>query len=170
MQQTTPSPKAALDAKLVNAVVGATQEVLATMTSTETAFKGVKAINDYQPGGDISGIIGISGERGEGMFSLSFPLGLANLLVGRLVGLEPEQVSSDDRCDGVGELVNMICGHTKATLSHGDGNTYKLSLPTVIQGGDHVISSRPKNNPYLVVVFEAEEQTFSLQVSFKQFD
>lgn len=167
MQQVNSTP--VLDAQLVNSVIQATTEVLSTMASTEVLFKGVEAKQNYKPGGDISAVIGISGESGEGMFALSFPLSLANLMVARLIGVEPERISSEDRCDGVGEIVNMISGHTKASLSQVSGQTYKLSLPTVIQGSDHEISSRPKNNPYLAIVFEAENSTFCLQVSFKQY-
>jgi chemotaxis protein CheX len=167
MQPTTVK-KPVLDAQLVNAVVGATQEVLMTMASTEVALKNVEASNSYKPCGDISGVIGITGVDGEGTFAVSFTRGIANLLVGRLVGVQPELVSSDDRCDGVGELVNMIGGHAKATLSKGMENLYKLTLPMVVQGSDHQISSLPKNSPYLVLMFEAEGETFSVQVSFKE--
>jgi CheY-specific phosphatase CheX len=161
--------KTILDAQMVNAVIQATTEVLSTMMATETSFKGVHANTDYKPQGDISAVISISGEAGEGMFALSFSRSLANLMVARLIGLEPEHVTSEDLCDGVGEMVNMISGHTKATLSQASGQAYTLSLPTVIQGKDHEISSRPRNNPYLVVMFETEQENFYLQVSFKQF-
>jgi CheY-specific phosphatase CheX len=168
MQQTTPK-KTILDADLVNAVVAATTEVLATMASTDVVLQKMEACQDYKPSGDISGIIGMTSDEGEGMFALAFSRSTANILVSRLVGVSPESVSTDDRCDGVGELVNMIGGHAKAALSKSLGSIYKLTLPTVIQGSDHQISSRPKNNPYLVLVFEAEGERFSLQVSFKQY-
>jgi CheY-specific phosphatase CheX len=161
--------KQLLDAQLVNSVVGATTDILATMASTTVVCKEIKAETDYRPTGDISAVIGISGEGGEGMFALSFPLPLANLIISRLLGLPPDKISSDDRCDGVGELVNMISGNTKAFLSQQSGKVYTLSLPTVIQGRNHEISSRPKNSPYLVLLFEVEGQTFTLQVSFKTY-
>ncbi|MDX2083887.1 MAG: chemotaxis protein CheX [Candidatus Melainabacteria bacterium] len=161
--------KAQIDASLVNAVVSATTNVLRTMASTEAVLKEVKAEKDYRPYGDISAVIGISGDNGEGMFALSFPLELVNLIASRLLGVSPDKISSEDRCDAVGELVNMISGSTKSDLSQQNNTIYKLSLPTVIQGRDHEISSRPKNNPYLVVIFESEGKTFGLQVSFKTY-
>lgn len=161
------SNKSQIDANLVNAVVSATTSVLTTMAATEAVCKEVKAENDYRPYGDISAIIGISGDKGEGMFALSFPLDLANLIASRLVGISADKISSEDRCDAVGELVNMISGSTKSTLSQQNNTVFKLSLPTVIQGRDHEISSRPKNSPYLVMLFEADGKQFGLQVSFK---
>lgn len=160
--------KPILDAQLINTVVQATTEVLSTMMATKASFKSVQANQDYKPTGDISAVTTISGEGGEGMFSLSFPLSLANLMVARLVGVEADHISSEERCDGVGEMSNMISGHAKASLSQASGQSYTLSIPTVIQGKDHEISSRPRNNPYLVVMFEAEQETFWLQISFKQ--
>lgn len=156
-----------LDVMLVNAVVSATTQVLSTMANTQAVCKEIKAEKDYRPYGDISAVIGIFGEKGEGMFALSFPMELANTIIARLIGVPAEKLSSEDRCDGVGELVNMISGSTKSTLSQQNNTVYKLALPTVIQGRDHEISSRPKNAPYLVMLFEVEGKTFSLQVSFK---
>lgn len=159
--------KKALDAKLVNALIKATEEVMTTMANTPVTVKEVKPQNDYASGGDISALIGIMGNGGEGMVALSFPVGLASIIVGRLLGSTPESVSPDDRCDGIGELVNMISGNTKTTLSAESGSTYKLSLPSIILGAGHEVSTRPKNCPYLRIVFEADGQTFQLQVSFK---
>lgn len=161
--------KNTLDVMLVNAVVNATTQVLSTMACTQAECKEVKAQQDYRPYGDISAVIGISGDNGEGMFALSFPMELANIIIARLIGVPTDKLSSEDRCDGVGELVNMISGSTKSALSQQCNSVYKLALPTVIQGRDHEISSRPKNTPYLVMVFEVEGKSFSLQVSFKNY-
>jgi CheY-specific phosphatase CheX len=160
--------KVLLDAHLVNAVIQATSEVLHTMASSDAVFKSIQASNDYKPSGDISAVIGILGKTGQGMFALSFPRQLANRLIGRLIGTEESYVTSDECCDGVGELVNMISGHAKANLSNLSGETYKLSLPTVIQGKDHQISSCPKNTPYLAINFEVDTLVFCVQISFKQ--
>lgn len=166
---TETSTKSDLDAVLVNAVIHAITSVLSSMANTEAQFKAVDAQENYNATGDISAVIGISGEKGEGMFSLSFPGTLADLLIGRLLGMDASQISSEDRKDGVAELVNMVSGSVKSALSSSSGTTYKLSLPTVIQGNNHEISTGPRNCPYLVVRFEAEGQPFQLQVSFKTY-
>ncbi|MEB3245118.1 MAG: chemotaxis protein CheX [Vampirovibrionales bacterium] len=168
---TTQSPaKSVLDAGLVNAVIEATTEVFNTMAATPVTLKGILPQDDYRPQGDISGIIGIVGDDGEGMVAMSFSLELGNLMVGRLLGMEGKIISSEDRSDGVGELLNMISGRAKAMLSADKAVPYRLSLPTVIQGSHHEISSRPKNSPYLVVQFMAEDKyPFNLQVSFKHY-
>lgn len=168
VQQLTNQPASTLDAQLVNTVIQATTEVLGTMAQTQVSYKSVNAQADYTPSGDISAVIGISGQTGEGVFALSFSLNMASLIVSRLLGIDQKSLSSEDRCDGVGEMVNMISGNVKRVLSQSSSEVYKLSLPSVIQGKDHTISCGPKNCPYLVVHFEAEGETFSLQVSFKK--
>lgn len=156
-----------LDAVLINALVNSTQSVLSTMANTTATVKEVKAQRDYTSEGDISAVIGIMGDGGEGMLALCFPVTLANLIVSRLLGVGVEAVSSNDRCDGIGELVNMISGNAKTILSKESGGTYKLSLPSIILGHGHMIQARPKNSPYILIVFEIEGQVFQLQVTFK---
>lgn len=165
MSKTT--EKSALDAKLVNAIIKSTQDVLSRMANCETVVKEIKPQPDYAPRGDLSAVVGIMGDGGEGMIALSFPLTLASLVVGKLLGTNGEQISSDDRCDGIGELVNMISGATKTALSQETRAAYTLSLPSIIQGSGHEVYTRPKNCPYLLIIFEIEKQAFSLQVSFK---
>jgi chemotaxis protein CheX len=106
MSQTTHEP--VIDARLVNPIIAATVEVLGTMANLKVALKKFDAHTDYHPNGDISAVIGILGEGGEGMIAISFSIPLASLIVSRLLGMKPEHLSADDRSDGIGELVNMI--------------------------------------------------------------
>jgi chemotaxis protein CheX len=165
---TQTASRSGLDAALINAIIESTTEVFSTMVNTPVTLKGVMPQDDYHSQGDISGVIGITGDDGEGMVAISFSLELGNLLVGRLLGMEGKPIPSDDRSDGVGELLNMISGRTKAMLSGDKAVPYRLSLPMVIQGPNHELSSRPKNCPYLVIQFLAEDKyPFTVQVSFK---
>jgi CheY-specific phosphatase CheX len=163
---------APLDRTLVSAVVRSAMEVMGTMAQTQLEHKEIEGWEYYRPTGDISAVIGIFDNTGEGgMLSLTFPMTLARLLVSRLLTVNPASLSSEDVCDGVRELVNMVSGSTKAFLSEGSDNMYKLSLPAVILGGGHEIFNRPENNPYLLIQFKTIEeasQKFNLQVCFKQ--
>lgn len=157
----------ALDAKLVNAVSSSAVDVLQSMAGTMCTLKNISAKVDYTASGDISAVIGIMGDDGEGMMSISFDIELGKIMVARLLGISPDDLSDDDCTDGIGELVNMISGRAKTLLSDESSTPYKLSLPTVIKGRGHEIASRPKNNPYLMMFFDAEGHEFVLQVSFK---
>jgi len=157
----------ALDAKMVNAISSSVVEVLSSMANTNVTLKNINAKADYTPIGDISAIIGIMGDSGEGMVGLCFNAPLAKMMVARLLCIEPADLSDDDCCDGMGELVNMISGRSKTALSESTGQPFRMSLPTIIKGKGHEIASRPKGTPYLLMFFDAEGQEFVLQVSFK---
>lgn len=163
--------KSPLDPRLVQAVVRSTMEVLETMAQTKVDYREIEGWEYYRPTGDISAVIGIFGNTGEGgMLALSFPMAIAKLLVSRLLGVNPQTLESEDVCDGVRELVNMVSGGTKAFLSEGTETLYKLSLPAVILGAGHEIFNRPENNPYLLVQFQTLDEAalkFNLQVCFK---
>jgi chemotaxis protein CheX len=169
MMTASSNTKSALDATLVNTLMQATIQVLGTMAGTTVTLQEVVPALDYKPVGDISGIIGISGEHGEGMLGLSFTSTLGALLVSRLLGLSPEELSSEDLLDGIGELLNMVSGKAKTALSEANGTTYRLSLPSIIKGAGHEIGGRPKNCPFLFLVFDAEGQQFVLQVTFRTY-
>jgi chemotaxis protein CheX len=161
--------KPSLDARIVNPIVSATTDVLGTMASTKATLKEVHPQHDYVPSGDISAIIGILGQDGEGMVALSFSNTMANLIVSRLLGVPVADITPDDRCDGIGELVNMISGNAKTALSQDSTIPYKLTLPTIILGSNHEVARRPKS-PYLILSFEADGQTFTVQLSFKTYN
>jgi chemotaxis protein CheX len=161
--------KNALDAKLVNILMDSVTEVLTTMAGTNVALQGVQPLPEYKPTGDISSVIGISGDHGEGMLSLSFPEGLARLMVSRLLGLTPDDLVKEDMVDGIGELINMVSGRAKTGLSEDSGFVYRLSLPSIIMGSGHEVVGRTKNAPYLALTFLAEGEEFNLQVTFRTF-
>jgi chemotaxis protein CheX len=158
----------ALSANFVNAVVSSVQEVLTTMAGMDISFKEARAQEDYVASGDISAVIGLVGENGEGMFAISLTRELAGHIVSKLLGVSISTLTTDDRCDGVGEVINMISGSVKAKLASAENSTYKLSLPTIILGNQHEVYNRPRNNPYLNLVFSADGQEFTIQVSFKK--
>jgi chemotaxis protein CheX len=165
---TTPC-KPSMDARLVNPLVMATTEILQTMAQTPAKLKEIQPSSDYIPQGDLSAIIGVMGHDGEGMVSISFKISLANTIVSRLLGVSINEITSEDRCDGIGELVNMISGNAKTALSEHADTPYRLSLPTIVLGAKHEIARRPLS-PFLVLHFEAEGETFCLQISFKTYN
>jgi chemotaxis protein CheX len=158
-----------IDAGLVNTLITAVTTVCTTMLGTNVSLKGIVPHADYQPTGDVSSVIGISGNNGEGMLALSFSQGVAAKLVSRLLGLAPDDLNDEDLLDGIGEMVNMVSGQAKTTLSDTTGGQYRLSLPSIVRGENHQIGGRPKNCPFLFLEFDAEGETFVLQVTFRSF-
>ena len=154
--------KTKLDVKLINPFINASIEVLKTTAQMEIRRKEIFLKKNYRMFGDISGVMGLSGQA-SGSVVVSMPGTLACLLVARMLGEEPAAEVNDSVRDGIGELINMISGHAKAALA-GSEYHFMLSLPVVVTGRGHEIAHKT-GAPCIVVVFEAGKEEFAIQVS-----
>ncbi|HOX06983.1 MAG TPA: chemotaxis protein CheX [Planctomycetota bacterium] len=154
--------KTKLDVRLINPFIGAAIEVMKTTVQMEIRRKEIFLKKNYRMFGDISGVMGLSGQA-SGSVVISMPGPLACLLVGKMLGEEPAAEVNDSVRDGIGELINQISGHAKATLA-GSEYHFMLSLPVVISGRGHEIAHRT-GAPCIVVVFDAGKEEFAIQVS-----
>lgn len=151
-----------IDVAVINPFISAAFDVFGTMIGLEITRKDLFLKKDHRVFGDISGVIGLSGEA-AGSAVVSFPEHLARRAVSAMLGEEPDNVSMDDIRDGVGEIVNMIAGSAKAALVDTKYH-FRLSLPTVVQSAKHEIG-HCKGAPCIVVIFNAEGEDFALLIS-----
>ena len=105
-------------------------------------------------------MIGLAGSF-QGVVSLHCTLDQARSYTARMLGSAPEEVTDrDEICDALGEVVNMIAGSIKTTLS--DRNNIALALPTVI------IAEKPDNHAKgsvgFVVPFEDSAGLFHMEL------
>ena len=77
--------------------------------------------------------------------------------------VSPDEISPELLNDGVGEIINMIAGNVKRHLAD-TPYYFQLSLPTVILGWQHEIG-HPDNSAVAVLLFDAEDKSFAVQVS-----
>jgi chemotaxis protein CheX len=159
----------ALDAKLVHNLMDSVTDVLGIMAGTSVTLQDVKPVKTFKFKGDISSVIGISGDHGEGIFALSFSEMLTKLMVSRLLGIPKEDVQREDMIDGMGELINMISGRTKVALSQEDNTLYSLSLPSVVLGEGTELETGNPETSYLLLSFDIEGELFHLQVNFQTY-
>jgi len=145
----------------MNAFIVAARNVFSTMCGMEIERKHLYVKEDHQMLGDVSGVMGLSGEA-VGCVVISLPTSLACQIVARMVGEEPGTELNEDVRDGVGEIINMIAGQAKASLVSTSYH-FMISLPSVVCGKGHEISHK-KGTPNIVVLFEAAGQTFAIQV------
>ncbi len=142
--------------------IASTKDVFSTMASMDISYKTVYFQNDHRMLGDISGVIGLSGDA-EGTVVITFYWQLAQRVISSIMGVAPEDISADLLNDGVGEIINMISGSAKRFLAD-TPYYFQLSLPTVILGWQHEIG-HPENASVAVLVFDVEDQSFAVQVS-----
>ena len=101
---------------------------MAGMTLSPTAER----LKSNKRGGSIVSAVQIVGAW-QGAVRLDIDLELARDICGRLLGLEPSALSSDDIRDAAGELANMTGGSIKTLIAP----TCSLSLPSVVVGQDY---------------------------------
>lgn len=146
----------------LNPFIESTKKVFTTMGSMEVSYNGVYFKNDYNLLGDVSGIIGLSGNA-EGMVVITFYWDLAQEIISRIMGVDQTAISAELINDGVGELINMISGAAKRYLAD-TPYYFQLSLPTVFVGWQHEVG-HPEKASVAVLMFDFENKSFAVQVS-----
>ncbi len=141
-----------------------TIKVLKTMAGTEASFREVYFNNDMRIFGDISGIIGLSGNS-EGTVAITLYWELARKIIAQMMKVKQEHINAEYIHDGVGELINMISGSTKKMFK-GTPFHFNLSLPTVVAGSGHHLG-HPEGSSIAVLIFDVGENAFVLQVCLK---
>jgi chemotaxis protein CheX len=141
-----------------------TIKVLQTMAGTQASFREVYFNNDLRIYGDISGIIGVSGDS-EGTVAITLYWDLARQIIARMMKVKQEHINAEYIHDGVGELINMISGSTKKMFK-GTPFHFNLSLPTVVAGSGHQLG-HPEGSSIAVLIFDVDEHAFVLQVCLK---
>lgn len=151
--------------EIVNSFLEATVSVIKTMAFVDLAPGKPFVKKGSISTGDISGIVGMTGEgEGEGSLSLSFSKECILHIVGSMFG-EPMMDISEEVKDAVGELTNMISGDARRRLE-AVGILYQGAIPTVITGPGHEIRHVTKE-PIISVPFETANGGFHLELCFK---
>jgi chemotaxis protein CheX len=112
-------------------LVGITREVWASVLSLMAESVPLDEATPASAGLGTS-FIGSIQIRGawEGSVFIQAPMGLARRAAAIMFGLDEASVGSDEMCDALGELTNIVGGNVKAVLP----SPCALSLPTVVQG------------------------------------
>ena len=153
-----------MDVKYINPFLEATINVLKTMAFTEVIPQKPYLKKDHVAEGDVSGIIGLTGEA-TGSLSVSFNFALIQTIMHNMLGEDVSEVTNDVR-DAVGELTNMISGDARRLLQQ-EGLSLSAAIPTIVAGKAHTIK-HVINGPIIVIPFSAEgEGKVSVEVSLK---
>jgi chemotaxis protein CheX len=152
-----------LTAESINPFIESTIEAFEAVVGLPTKRTSIEVDRTGRITGELSAIIGITGNR-TGTISLSMSHKLAARLLAEMVGAPPETTSSEaDIRDAIGELLNIIAGGAKNHLSR-QGVSLSISLPVIISGGAHDIHAH-RDDPCLAIGFQVAEEPFALRVS-----
>jgi len=151
-----------INVEFINPFIEATRTVLGTMANLNVERKRLYLKDDYKMYGDISGVMGLSGTA-TGSVVISMPTPLAIQVVSTMLGEEPGEEITPAISDGVGEIINMIAGQAKASLTKTKYH-FQISIPTVVMGKQHEVTHK-QGTPNIVVLFESDKgDTFAIQV------
>ncbi|MFT5692015.1 MAG: chemotaxis protein CheX [Oceanicoccus sp.] len=152
-----------MNVEFINPFIEAMAEVLLTMAQTECKPGKATVKKDTVSYGDVSGIIGMSGEKMKGSFAISFSKEVILAVTERMLG---EKLTSIDSTvvDLVGELTNIATGGAKKRLAENDYD-FDLATPVVVSGEKHEIVHVSKA-PTIIIPFTTDVGGFFIEVSF----
>jgi chemotaxis protein CheX len=151
------------DAKIVRPFLDAVKNVIGTMAMIEVVPGKPFMKRDTVAQGDVTGVIGITGDR-NGTMSVTFTQTCILAVVGNMLG-EPITELGQDVRDAVGELTNMISGQARRGLEM-VGVRLEAGIPTVVTGENHSIAHISRE-PILAVPFSTPHGEFTLEVSLE---
>ena len=141
-----------MDVKYINPFLEATVNVIKTMAFMEISPSRPYLKKDQMAQGDVSGIIGLTGEA-SGSLSVTFNFVLIKQIMQNMLGEEITEITNDVR-DAVGEMTNMISGDARRMLQQ-EGLQLSAAIPTIVSGAGHVIKHMVVG-PVIVIPFESE--------------
>jgi chemotaxis protein CheX len=148
----------------INPFLRATQHVLKTMAFTDAIAGKPYIKKEEKAGGDVSGIIGITGET-DGSLSISFSEPCICFIVSNMFGETISKLNNEVE-DAVGEITNMISGDARRELAE-QGMVLEGAIPTVVSGKDHSIKHMAKG-PSIAIPFSTKAGHFVVEVCFNK--
>ena len=153
-----------MDVKFINPFLLGTVEVLKKMAFVEPRPGKVYIKNTSLAHGDVSGIIGITGDM-IGSLAISFGESCICHLVGSMLG-ESFAEANQEIFDGVGEITNMISGVAR-TYMEKEGLHVYAAIPSVVYGKNHTINHILKS-PSIMIPFDTDHGSFVVDVCIKR--
>lgn len=120
-----------MEVKYINPFINAAQTVFKTMLNIDAKMGKPILKNEKTTSGDISGIMGLAGDR-KGTICISFHDKGALFVFKTLVGEECESINPEV-VDSIGELTNIISGQARKEFEQ-TGLNLKAAIPMVVVG------------------------------------
>jgi chemotaxis protein CheX len=140
-------------------MVDAAQEVFEIMVAARLTPADAA---DQQRAG-VTAMLGFAGAP-TGVFSVRCPWDAAAAIAGRMLGSGTEELDSDQVCDALGEICNMVAGSMKTRLQD-SGAGCMMSTPSVVRGVDYEVRCLACDRCYTIVMaFDGQSVVFHLEL------
>ena len=153
-----------MNVEFINPFLVATNDVLTTMANLNAKPGQMALKKDNIAYGDVTGFIGLIGDKVKGSFSISFTEAAILDITQRMLGEKLTSID-DTVTDMVGELTNMATGGAKRLLQE-QGHDFDMATPVVIAGKNHEIIHKSRG-PIIILPFETSSGQFFIEVSFE---
>ncbi len=151
--------------EFINPFIESILNVLSTMAMLEAKPDKPKLKADSTATGDVTGLIGLAGEKAKGTLAITFSKALILEITKRMIGEEVTRIDNTVT-DMVGEITNMVTGGAKRLLSD-KGYRFDMAIPSVISGQDHVIHHKSRA-PVMIVPFNTDAGDFFIEICFEE--
>ena len=149
-----------MNVRFINPFLQGTISVLKTMAFVDPIAGTPYLKKDCVARGDISGIIGLTGEA-KGSLALSFSESCILRIVSNMLGEEIRGANGDIK-DAVDEITNMVSGVARKHLEN-DGLNITAAIPTVVAGKDHSII-HVMGGPSIIIPFTIDAGSFVVDI------
>ncbi len=153
-----------INVEFVNPFLISLLNVLNTMARTNATHRPPGIKTSEVATGDVTGIIGMVGNKVKGSLSISFSEQSALHITNTMLGEDLNEID-ETVTDMVGEITNMVTGGAKRILSE-TGHQFKMATPTVISGANHRIHHYCKGK-VIQIPFDSKNGSFYVEVSFE---
>jgi chemotaxis protein CheX len=143
--------------------IKAAQDILQTMANLHPVVGAPYVKREKTQEGDLSALIGVTGDR-RGTISITFQRNAAYALLVGMLGDDVHDVQNDME-DVVGEITNMVSGQARASLVE-TGLTMHGSTPTIIAGQGHTLHHKASGPP-IAIPFELGDGKFTIEFCFE---
>ncbi len=152
-----------MDVRFINPFLYGTVEVLTKMAFLEPKAGKPYAKRDDTARGDISGIIGMTGDA-VGSLAITFEEHCIMGIAGNILG---ENITEMNKLvfDSVGELTNMISGASRKLMEKENLKVF-AAIPTIVYGKGHTVRHIIKG-PSIVIPFKTDKGEFVLDVCLR---
>lgn len=153
-----------MNAELINPFLEAILDVLSTMAQLEAKPGRPTLKQDDAAHGDVTGLIGMTGEQARGSLAVTFSERAILDISRRMLGEESKTIDATVT-DLVGEITNMVTGGAKRILAD-KGYHFDLAIPAVVSGKNHQIIHKSRG-PKIIVPFATEAGPFYVEICFE---
>jgi len=136
---------------------GAVSSLFMTMVGTEPIYKNTRDSAEFSLTVDVAGIMHLTGAQ-PGMVACGASEDLARDIIGKMTGVDKNELTEREISDGLAEMVNILCGFIKTQCTAMD---ITLTPPVSVSGRECSIRCKV-HRPVTILDFEVDGKEFSV--------